>query len=269
MEEIKRLKKLPIWDPNCDIDFTTGMQYHAPFIVTQHQQRSDLGQCIISTFPPHIVCKIHSFKTHFEEKPGKDGYNQKFLEITNREEILRQQWLDQRNEAITHGIRAEQENCSVRDIVEGQGRVYDQEFDEPRVVVKVPGLNAYLELIGCLDPINEPEWDGDHGIYATLEKMALWAQNIWDRQNRRPRASSALDFQPLDEWHEDYDPNIRPMMTHKKGLGHTYIDPSRRPELQHSLAPSFDRDNHAMVKMLKRATADLAADGIAPENYGK
>ena len=272
MEENKQLQSLPIWDGNLSqyaMAFTTGMQFHAPFIVTQHQQRSDLGQCIISTRAPHFVCKVHSFKTHFEAKPGKEGYNQKFYDLTQREEERRRDWLEQRAQAFQNEEDAARLGLSIRQYIEEQNRVYDEEFDEPRIIVKVPGLNAYLELLGCLDAVDDVDWVGEYGVLQTLDRMALWAQNIWDRQDRRPRASTIMEPQPLPEWEEDYDPELRPMMPKKRGIGHTYIDPSRRPELQHSLAPSFDRDKHGMVKLIKATTADLAAQGIAPENYGE
>lgn len=274
MEPIKKLQALPIWDGNLsqyEQEFTTAMQYHGPFIVTQHQQRNDLGQCIIGTFPPHIVCKIHSFKTNFEEKPGKDGYNEKFRDLTTREEERRQEWFAQRAQAFQNACDAARQDITVRELIESQNRVYDQEFDEPRIIVKVSGLNAYLELLGCLDaiPAADIDWVGEHGILETLDRMALWAQNIWDRQDRRPRATQLTDPQPQAEWVHAYDPDIRPLMPKKAGLGHTYIDPSRRPELQHSLAPVSDRDRHGMVKLLKAHTANLAARGIAPENYGE
>ena len=273
MEEIRKLEALPIWDGELsqyNQEFQTGMQFHGPFIVTQHQQRNDLGQCIICTHAPHLVCKIHSFKTHFEAKPDKDGYNQKFYDLTQREEANRLTWLEQRAQAFQNEIEAARQGITVRQLIESQNRVYDEEFDEPRIIVKVPGLNAYLELLGCLDRIDfdDIEWVGEHGILQTLDRMALWAQNIWARQDRRPRASEFKNPQPVPEWHEDYDPEARPSMPQKKGLGHTFIDPSRRPDLQHSKAPSFERDKHGMVKQLKAVTAELAAQGIAPENYG-
>ena len=274
MEENNRLQALPIWDGDLSQyqqAFLTGMKFHAPFVVTQHQQRSDLGQCIISTRAPYLVCKIHSFKTHFEAKPGKDGYNEKFRDITNREQSRRHEWLEQRAQAFQNALDAARQGITVRELIEQQNHVYDEEFDEPRIIVKVPGLNAYLELLGCLDNIDydDIDWVGEHAVLQTLDEMALWAQNIWDRQDRRPRASFILDPQPLPEWEENYDPEIRPFMPRKRGLGHTFIDPSRRPELQHSLAPASDREKHGMVKLIKSSAASLAADGIAPENSGQ
>lgn len=269
-----RLTTLPVWDGNLSQDsmaFCTGMQEHGPFIATTVQARNDLGQCIISTAAPHIVCKIHAFKTNFEEKPGKDGYNKKFREITEREDNNRLEYLEQRALAFENIKEAHRLGITVREYIEQQGRVYDEEFDEPRIVVKVPGLNAYLELLGCLDDIapDELDWYGKRGIFATLNFMALWAQNVWDRHDRRSRGSQFSDEQPVLEWQEDYDPTARPLMTRKQGLGHTFIDPSRRPELLHSKAPIFDKNEHEIAKLLKSTTASLAADGIAPENYGK
>lgn len=274
MNTEKKLQALPFWDGELSprsLAFNTGMQFHGPFIATTVQARNDLGQCIISTFAPHIVCKIHAFKTNFEPKPGKDGYNLKFREITDRENENRMAYLAQRAQAFDNIREAYRLGTSVREYIEQQGRVYDEEFDEPRLVVKVPGMNAYLELIGCLDSIDESDiaWEGDKGIFGTLNYMALWAQNVWDRHDRRPRGSRSSDEQPLQEWKEDYDPEIRPMMTRKQGLGHTFIDPSRRPDLLYSKAPVFDKNNHEIVKLIKHTTASLASDGIAPENYGK
>ena len=151
--------------------------------------------------------------------------------------------------------------------------MYDEEFDQPRVIVKVPGLNAYLELLGCLDALGQNEWDdiewtGEHGVLETLNSMAEWAQNIWNSKERRERATRMINMQPMDEWQEEYDPELRPWMPKKRGLGHTTIDPSRRPELLYSKAPQGSAD-YGMIKELKRAQAENASQGIAPENYGK
>lgn len=273
MSEIRenQVRPLPIWDGELSQysqHFMTGMQFHGPFIVTAPQARNDLGQCIISTRSPHLVCKIHAFKTNMGE-----GGNEKARAQEKREEMARMAWLQQRADAFDNEREALRQGITIRDYIEQKGRVYDEEFDQPRIVVKVPGLSAYLELLGCLDSLNEGEidaidWTGEHGILATLDSMAQWAQNIWDRKDRRCRASSTLDMQPLPEWQADaYDPELRPWMPKKRGLGHTYIDPSRRPELLHSKAPQGSAD-YGMIRDLKRATADNAASGIAPENYG-
>ncbi len=270
MEFHENVKMLPIWEIGGKGRFSPAMQYNVPFVYTAFQQRSDLGGCIISTFAPHLVCKLRSFRTHVTEVEGRDAMNAKNRDIADNQERLRIEYLEQRRIAFENGIEASRQGITVKELIEQQGRVYDEEFDEPRMVVKVPGLNVYLELFGCLDILDdEIDWNGEHGVYDTLEKMALWAQNIWDRKDRRPRATDKQDPQPLPEWNEDYNPMLYPTMYRKRGIGLTFIDPSRRPELLHSHAPAEDKDKHGMVRQLKQATADLAAQGIAPEDYGK
>ena len=47
MEEIRKLEALPIWDGELsqyNQEFQTGMQFHGPFIVTQHALRGEAGQ---------------------------------------------------------------------------------------------------------------------------------------------------------------------------------------------------------------------------------
>lgn len=274
MQEIKKLKLLPIWDvpSSCLPAFNTGMQANAPFIVTQFQQRSDLGQCIISTLPPHYVAKIRAFKTNAHTRPNV-APNEKQVAMADREEMARQEYIDQRTEAWNNEQQADKGGLTVREYIEAQGRVYDEEFDEPRLVAKVPGLNVYLELIGCLDEVDADslDWDTEAkgGPYHVLNSMCLWAQNIWDRQDRRPRATQMEDPQPLPDWHEEYDPETRPWMPRKRGLGLTYIDPSRRPDLLHTHTPGADKNIHEMSRLLKKSAADLAAQGIAPEEYGQ
>lgn len=263
---------LEIWDGGLSQysqHFMTGMQFHGPFIVTKIQARNDLGDCIISTHAPHLVCKVHSFRTNL----GRAHDNERSWAIAEREETARLAWLEQRNQAFENEREAQRQGITIQELIEGQGRVYDEEFDQPRVIVKVPGLNAYLELLGCLDALGQNEWDdiewtGEHGVLETLDSMAEWAQNIWNSKERRERATRMINMQPMDEWQEEYDPELRPWMPKKRGLGHTTIDPSRRPELLYSKAPQGSAD-YGMIKELKRAQAENASQGIAPENYGK
>lgn len=274
MESIKRLPRLPLWEhPTAHVAFNTGMEQNAPFIVTQHQQRSDLGMCVISTTSPHYVAKIHGFKTCADHHLNKQP-NERMVQRAEQENIARMDYLHERAQAWHNQMVAEQQHISVRQLIEEQGRVYDEELDEARIVAKVPGLNVYLELIGCLDDIDLEtiswdKYDRTSPLYV-LQQMALWGQNIFDSKDRRQRASQLTDgYQPLEAWQEQYNPEIRPWMPRKRGLGHTFIDPSRRPELLYTHVPQGDREGHEVAKLLKAATADLAANGIAPENYGQ
>ena len=259
------IRPLPVWSPVDNREcFRSNMQTHSPFIVTQLQARSDLGQCIISTTFPRIVARIHTFRT-----AATDNLT------SNREETARLTYLNNRHMAFNRARQAHEQQTSVRAIIEDNNQVYDEEFDEARPIAKVPGLNIYLELYGCLDDISEedldrlfdPELRGN--VFETLDRMATWAPNMFNRKDRRPRATNSAAPQPLDAWQDDYDPNLRPMMTPKRGIGQAYVDPSRRPELLHSHAPASDRAAHGMVKALKQSAADLASQGIAPESYGE
>lgn len=268
MEKENQVKALPVWDGNLAPSgqhFQTGMQWHGPFIVTATQARNDLGQCIISTRAPHLVCKIHRFRTCCPADK-----NERQQQVAAREEQARREWLEQRSTAFENHREAARKGVTVKMLLEEQGRVYDEEFDEPRIVVKVPGLNAYLELLGTLDDTptgKEVDWTGEHGVLNTLDSMAEWAQNIWDRRDRRQLASQPSDLQPLVGWSEGYNPELRPWMPRKRGLGFTFADPSRRPDMLYSKAPQGSAD-YGMIRELKRAQAAAAADGVAPENYG-
>lgn len=267
------MQPLPLWKPQVPQKFNAGMWQDSPFIVTQHLQRSDLGQCIISTTPPHFVAKIRAFKTYPDRKEGKDAYNKKQLDLTSKQEEMRCDYFNNRLQAENLAVMADQRGCSIKDLIESHAdnedaplpRVYDEEFDEPRAIAKVPGLNVYLELFGCLDDIAEDQvqWDGPDGAYAVLKRMSLWAQNIWSREERRPRASHRDDQQLLPLWQEDYDESVRPTMAHKRGIGvWPDIDPSRRPELLHSKAPKFASADIDGICKIKADRAEQASKGI-------
>lgn len=269
-----QVKPLPLWEPSHGMrgQFLTGMQFHAPFIATKYQQRSDLGDCIISTRPPHIVARIHAFRTHWEHRPGKDAQNAKQQQVADKQYALMQEWLMQRAQAFENDNASWERAESVRSYIEGQNRVYDEEFDEARIVAKVPNYNIYLELVGVMDAVT-PEnlnWEGEYGILKTFKRMTVWAANAWDNQHRMDMRTQSEDEQPLEEWREDFNPELRPWLPKKMGLGHTFIDPSRRNDLQYSKAPSYvSKEQKEMDRMVKEEVANQARRGIAPENYGK
>ncbi len=267
MEEknFKFVEPLAIWDGNLNQysqHFMTGMQFHGPFIATKVQARNDLGDCIIATKPPHLVCRVHDFRTCYAADAGE-----RTIQIAENQERLRREYLYQRAAAFDNEREASRQGIAVRQLIEGQGRVYDEELDEPRIVCKVPGLNVYLELVGCLDAVDIDDIDWG-AVLDTLDKMACWAPNLWQKKDRRPRATQVLDEQPQVGWQRSYHEEERPMMTRKRGLGHTFIDPSRRPELLYVKAPQGSEE-YGMIKELKRAQAAAAAAGVKPENYGK
>ena len=220
-----QVQPTPIWDGEIsqyNQHFMSGMQFHAPFIVTKFQQRSDLGDCIISTRPPYLVCKIHGFKTAVAVNRTD---NPKLVAMAEREEQSRLEYLQQRQIAFRNRIEADRQGITIRQLIEQQGRVYDEELDEPRIVCKVPGLNVYLELVGCLAPVPADE-----------------------RPDTRPRR----DRGRYGGARRDEPPR-----------------PGRRRLGQDRGRPPQGSADLGMIRTIKQATADNAARGIAPEDYGK
>ncbi len=270
------MNSLPFYIPKGRAAFATGMQSHAPFIVTNHLQRSDLGTCIISTTPPHFVAKVRSFRTFPEYREGKPAFNAKAEATAQKHQADRDGYFYMRGQAEFLSEMAAERGCTIKELMENPPadygdilpRTYDDEFDEPRVIAKVPGLNVYLELFGCLDDIDPAAvpWHGPDGAFATLKRMSLWAQNIWPLGDRRARATRASDAQPLPEWRQDYDPAERPVMPRKCGIGvWPYIDQSRRPELLFSKAPKHASPDVEAVLRIKAERAAQAAKGIVRE----
>lgn len=211
----------------CRLDFMTGMQYHAPFIRACANNPNDLDGSIICTFPPHYVFKLHVFKTCAIRRCGNDKELQKAIEA----EQERLSYMASRVGAHNYGWEAAVRKKSVRKFVqEDCERTYDQELDEPRLVGKVPGLNVYLELVGCLDRItmDEVDWYGEHGAIATMKRACAYALTCWNSTERRKMASKEDDPQLMIDWKEDYNPEVKaPYMPHN-GLGYTNFDPARR-----------------------------------------
>lgn len=267
------LLPLPLWKPAAPPKFKAGMEQDAPFVATQYLQRSDLGMCVVSTTPPHFVAKIRPYRTCPEHKEGNEAHNQKQDLMAERNDQRRKEYFSNRLQADELGQIAQENGLTVKELLENHSQdyepplpsTYDEEFDEPRPIAKVPGLNVYLELYGCLDDIepDEVDWDGPNGAYATLVRMSLWAQNIYDRDDRRKRASQSKDSQLLPEWVEEYDETMRPTMPPKCGIGiWPHIDPSRRPELLHDYTPSFSNADRAAMKKIKMERAAKAAKGL-------
>lgn len=210
----------------CHLDFMTGMQYHAPFIRSCSNNLTDLDGSIICTFPPHFVFKVHGFKTQAVRRG-----NDKELQQSIVAEEERQKWMCARVTATNYGWEAQQRKKSVRKyVMEDKGKVYDKELDEPRLVGKVPGLNVYLELVGCLDRVSmeDIDWYGEFGAIATMKRACAYALHFWPSVDRRRMASREDDPQLFPDWHEDYDPAVKPPFQPRNGLGYTNIDPARR-----------------------------------------
>lgn len=268
----KRMAALPAWeDDRAAMSLNTNMRTHAPFVMTQYQSRSDLGYCIISTWAPHVVCKVHTFQTHPAREVEASGYTDPKYDKLKKNEQERFAWLQQRRLAFRNGEEALRRGMTVRGLMESRGHVYDEELDEPRVVCKVPGLNVYLELYGLLDNVqgDDIDWESQHGIYKTLEYMSLWAVNSFEERDRQRFRSHNDDYQPLPEWHDAYNRDFRPWMSKKIGIGLTYIDPSRRADYMHTHISNPRNGEVGMIRELKRENVRLAEQGEHPEEYGK
>lgn len=261
-KENKNLTALPIWMPNACPKFNDNMQANAPFIVTREMTRTDLGLSIIGTRYPRVVARYVSFPTQRGiTRVRKDG-------TTTQAQIAeegRRAYLDGRALAIENGREAAKRGITVKEYIEDiLGRVYDEEYDEPRPVAKVPGLNAYLELRGCMDDLKGKDVDWASVLHQ-LDLMAEWAQNIWIHRDRKYRASRLEDLQPLDEWEEEYDPAVSPMLYPKRGIGLTEVDYSRRPELLHvktSRDTGITKERIAEIKAARQHMADMNAMGF-------
>lgn len=257
-----RVKALPVWLPTAFPKFNDNMQINSPFIVTREMSRSDLGLCIISTKYPRVVAHYISFATQRRSTRAEQNGD---MSRAGKEEENRRRYLETRQLAIENGKEAAKRGISVREYVEEiLGKVYDEELDEPRPVAKVPGLNAYLELRGCMDDLKGKEVDWA-SVLRQLDMMAEWAQNIWIRRDRKFRASQLGDLQPLDEWEEEYNPALSPVIYPKRGIGQTDVDYSRRPELQHintSRDTGITKERIAELKAERVRRAELNAMGL-------
>ena len=250
----KKCSSHNLWQhPLFGCKFHTNMRTHAPFIVTQFQRRSDLEQCVISLQSPMIVCKIHAFRTNVQYEPGKDSRNRTVANINDKEEQARLDYLNNRYKAFEILDAASHADMTVKEYIESQGITYDEEYDEARPLIKVDGMNVYLELLGCLEdvPLDSLNWQA---IYITMRRMAAWGPSIFDRQMRIQRGSKKTDQQPIEEWHEDYDPQSYPVIYPQCGVGYTYTDASRRPNHVYSLG------KESVQRALALKAAQAAAD---------
>ena len=244
------------------------MSENAEWIITNDQNgaHSDLGNCIIGTRPPYFVAKIHAYKT--QEKRDH---------VRERDENDRVAWLESMERRELLARSAQKAGVSVRDYVERMGGTYDEEEDELRIIAKVPGLNVYLELFGCMDSedtgmerwwmerlqadsrIQQPT---DRAIYAAalqqLNRAAYFYRATTPKGVQRDMATQADDWQPRDDWREQYDPDEFFPRPERRGIGFDHVDQSRRPTpyLKHQM----DAEELAEYNRLKE-DAMIEADG--------
>lgn len=262
------------------------MGEHQEFITTSldYMQRSDLAQCIIGTQPPYLVARIRKFRTA-EQRP----------QLAERNDKERTEWLLQRVKAEEFAREAAAKGISVQELC---GDHYDEEMDEPRLVAKVPGLNVYLELFGTMGPEDtegEQFWQQqatdsqgnairqpydrmiDAAAAAQLNRMAYHLRATMTRDEQRKCATHLQDWQPRDDWQEEYQYDEYFQRPDTCGIGFDHIDESRRPaqfprhqlseqekqEYQRLKQEAEDRgdvlDRDALARLARQACENVAA----------
>ena len=231
-------------------DYRSDMKMHQPFIVVAGGgARSDLNNVCIMTQWPGIVCKIHRFATSTTQRVRQESSEEK-----------RQEWLHDRMIAWRNSKRAIEQRMTVREYIESIGETYDEEFDEPRLVAKCPGLNIYLELYGMMDNIAisttplGPVRSGDRidrlGLYYYMQWMANYMVGFTPVKERTEYATKPDDWQPMDDWHDAYDRNNEHLFIPRAcGIGIDYVDQSRRAPLD--VHHPFDEEEKAEYARLK------------------
>lgn len=255
-------------------EFVSNLCNRSPFMVSASTGRNELGDCVVMVQWPYIVCKVHAYATNIDEKNKGKMYKTS----ARNSDDNRCAWLNQRRQAWKNGARAMNNGQTVREYVNGamasliaegeysQGR-YDEEFDEPRLVGKVPGLNIYLEVLGSmygvqLDMSNEhygAQKDSKVASLFDIRRALQWACSFYRgyiNQQRVQFATHADDYQPLEQWHEEFtDADERMFIPREQGIGHspTLCDPSRRSRFTRH---TFSKEEKAEYERLKQENAN-------------
>ena len=263
-----------------------GMSEHSEFLVTNanYMQRCDLGLCVVQLRPPYFVARLRMFKT-----------TDKRVEVSERNEQERCQWLTGRMNAYATAQEAAKKGLTMRELC---GDHYDEELDEPRMIAKVPGLNAYLELLGTMGPQDvggEQYWAEEHKDSAggtirqpfdrmidaaaatALNRMAYFVRATMPKKEQRDCGSRMGDWQPRDDWQEDFDAEEYFQRPEQRGIGFDHVDESRREvrfpkhtltdaeraEYQKLKQEAIDRgdtlDNEALARLAQQACENVAA----------
>ena len=251
------------------------MSENAEWIVTNDQNcaHSDLGGCIIGTRPPYFVAKIHAYKT--QEKRDH---------VRERDENNRVAWLESMEHRELLARSAQKAGVSVHDYVERMGGTYDEEEDELRIIAKVPGLNVYLELLGCMgseDTSMERWWQEkrdqqptDKAIYAAalqqLNRAAYFYRATTPKGVQRDMATQKSDWQPRDDWREQYDGDEFFQRPERRGIGFDHVDQSRRPTpfLKHAM-DAEEREEYARLREAAMIEADAQGRSLSHDDMAR
>lgn len=236
-----------------------AMAQDSEFIVTgsRHHSRCDLGECIIQLRPPYFVGKIRTFKTTASHAG-----------LAERNEKERVEWLIQRQKTFEFAREAAEKGMTVKELC---GDHYDEEYDEPRMVAKVPGLNVYIELFGTMGPEDvegEKFWSDasehqpfdrmvDAAAATALNRMSYFLRSTMARDDQKVCATKMTDWQPREDWHEEYDYNEFFQRPELRGIGFREVDADRRPAQYPK--HKFSDEEKEEYSRLKEAAVDLAA----------
>ena len=251
-----------------------GMSGHSEFMVTNvnYMQRCDLGLCVVGLRPPYFVAKLRMFKTQ-----------DKRVEVSQRNEEERCRWLTDRMKAYATAQEAAKRGLTMRELC---GDSYDEELDEPRMVAKVPGLNAYLELLGTMGPEDvegEQYWqqereDGngvkirqpvdrmiDAAAATALNRMAYFVRATMPKKEQRDCGSQMGDWQPRDDWQEDFDAEEYFQRPEQRGIGFDFVDDGRRtPQFPKHTLTDAEREEYLKLKQEAIDRGDvLGSDDLA------
>lgn len=255
-----------------------GMIENSEFIVTNgnYLHRCDLGSCVVQMRPPYFVAKLHLFKT------GVKNVN-----LAERNDKERCEWLVERQKAYAVADEAAKKGLTIKELC---GEHYDELIDEPRMVAKVPGLNAYLELYGTMGPQDtngEEYWQQNAAVQpfdrmidaaaaTALNRMAYFIRSVMRREDQRDLATRMEEWQPRDDWQEDYDYDEYFQKPEQRGIGFDYVDADRHPTpfVKHKLneaekqeynrlkaeatAAGQELDRDTLAKLQQKATANVA-----------
>lgn len=236
----KNLSPLPLYGATGH--FMTGMAAHSPFILTTDHLLCDLDTCIIGTTWPYAVARVHTFLTNCDRTfSGHDQAqrNATRQQSADRAEAARLEFMERVDTAQDNLTSAlVYDFGDVRSMMEDQGRTYDVEFDEARLIAKVPGLNVYLELLGCMDSLEGRELSHeqiDDMMRDQLQQMSIWYPTTQQRRKIERLLTDPAAPQLRLVWRDTYDPDARPLRPRPMGLTDpAQLDTSRHPEMQYA-----------------------------------
>ena len=239
------------------------------FIITSPSlnYHSELQHCVIALQPPYTVAKIHAFRTQAKN-----------VELAERQERERRDYLEDLAVRQQLAEEAQVTGYTVRQLIEQEGATYDEERDEMRLVAKVPGLNIYLEVLGVLDEEDTAmeRWWAEHrdqqpfdraidaAVGRQLQRMAYFMTTAHEERDRRTYATMESDWQPRQDWQEEYDPEEWWQRPERKGIGFTHTDPARRGTV-HVKHTMTDDEQAELARLRTEAEAGgqtLTADDI-------